>query len=227
MDQDNLEKLVQRAYEEMFALCKLPRMGAVVENKMTMLYGPPMMRPDLALVSFQGGAEDKSPQLTTWPGQLLYLNDPYRFGRSLRRHFKDAGIYGTLESSTIALAAVFPEASSRDADKWMRQTGAWAEWRKFSSGWVRRLLRAMQPRVIVVFGAKASESLEIDDDWRDEEYADYRGRVFGRGELAGCPAVYCHHLSQGVRKDEVAKCLNEVKLILANQTTVCGSELRD
>ena len=216
MDQDRLEKLVRQAYEEMFALRKLPGMGAVVKNKMTMLYGPPMMRPDLALVSFQGGSEDKSPQLTTWPEQLLYLNDPYRFGRSLRRHFKDAEIYETLQSSTIAFAAVFPEAASREAGKWMRQTGAWAEWRKFSSGWVRRLLRAMQPRVIIVFGAKASESLEIDDDWRDEKYAEYRGRVFGRGELVGCPAVYCHHLSQGVRKDEVAKCLNEVKLILAS-----------
>ena len=91
MDQDRLEKLVRQAYEEMFALRKLPGMGAVVKNKMTMLYGPPMMRPDLALVSFQGGSEDKSPQLTTWPEQLLYLNDPYRFGPESPTSFQGCG----------------------------------------------------------------------------------------------------------------------------------------
>ena len=57
--------------------------------------------------------------------------------------------------------------------------------------------------------------------------AERRGRVFGRGELVGRPAVYCHHLSQEVRKGEVTKCLNEVKLVLSSQSTILDSELRE
>ena len=213
MNQDRLEHLAQQAYDETRALRERSCMGEVV-GRMTILYGPPKLRPDLALISFQGGAEDPSPSSWTWPPSLRYLDSPYRFGRKLRRHFADAGLSGVLESSTVAMAAVFPEAPARDAAKWMARSGPRAEWRSFSSGWVRRLLLAMRPRAVLVFGKNASVSLGIDDEWRDETLVARRGRVFARGRVFGAPTVYCHHLSQGCKDDEVARCLDEIGLLV-------------
>ena len=213
MNQDRLEQLAQQAYDEARALRERSGMEEVV-GRMTILYGPPLLRSDLALISFQGGGGDPSPSPRTWPPRLLYLDDTYRFGRKLRRHFAAAGLSGVLESSTVALAAVFPEAPARDAAKWMARKGPRAEWRSFSSGWVRRLLLAMRPRVILVFGKNASVSLGIEDEWRDEMIAARRGRVFARGRVYGAPAVYCHHLSQGCKDDEVARCLDEIGLLV-------------
>ncbi|MYG28007.1 MAG: hypothetical protein F4213_18635 [Boseongicola sp. SB0677_bin_26] len=192
MEQYKLEHLTQQAYDEAHELCLRPGMGEVV-NRMTVLYGPPRARPDLALISFQGGAEDPTPSLTTWPRRLRYLDSPYKFGRNLRRYFDQAGLERVLEANTVAMAAVFPEAPACDARKWMARTGPRARWRRFSSQWVRRLLLAMQPRAILVFGHRASVSLGIDDEWVDEVYANHRGRVFARGHFFGSPAVYCHH----------------------------------
>ena len=142
MNQDRLEQLAQQAYDEARALRDQHDMGEVV-GRMTILYGPPLLRPDLALISFQGGAEDPSPSLRTWPPRLLYLDDPYRFGRKLRRHFSEAGLSRVLESSAAG-----------------------------------------------------------------------RGRVFARARVCGAPAVYCHHLSQGCKDDEVARCLDEIRLLV-------------
>ena len=118
-----------------------------------------------------------------------------------------------LKSSTVALAAVFPEARAHDAVKWIARTGPRAVWRTFSSGWVLRLLRAMRPKTVLVIGKNASVSLGIEDDWRDESIIPRRGRVFARGQVCEAPAVYCHHLSQGCKDDEVAHYLTEVRLL--------------
>ena len=72
MNQNQLRQLTQQAYDEAHALREQPGMGEVV-GRMTLLYGPPQLHPDLALVSFQGGAEDPSPSLRTWPPRLRYL----------------------------------------------------------------------------------------------------------------------------------------------------------
>ena len=213
MNQNQLRQLTQQAYDEAHTLREQPGMGEVV-GRMTLLYGPPQLHPDLALVSFQGGAEDPSPSLRTWPPRLRYLDSPYRFGRKLRRHFADAGLSSVLESGTVALAAVFPEAPARDAAKWLARTGPRAEWRSFSSVWVRRLLRAMKPKAVLLFGQNASVSLGIDKDWHDETIIPRRGRVFARGWVCGAPAVYCHHLSQGCKDEEVARCLREIGLLV-------------
>ena len=143
------------------------------------------------------------------------MDSPYRFGRNLQQSFERAGLLNVLETGTVALAAVFPEAPAREAWKWSKaRKGPRAQWRRFSPEWVERLLRAMQPRAILVFGKKASESLGIDDEWLDSEHAGHRGRVFARGHVFGSPAVYCHHLSQGWKTHEVARCLDGVKSIL-------------
>lgn len=134
------------------------------------------------------------------------------FGQALRKNFREAGLYEMLEKRTVAMATCFPEAPSGEATKWMRKTGPRAEWRRFSSDWVKRMIDAMRPRAVLVFGQKAATALGL--TWRDAKDQPCRGMVFGRAEVEGCPAVYCHHLSQGWKKDEVQACLAEVKRIV-------------
>lgn len=194
-----------------------------VAQKVTLLYGPPMVRPDVFLVSFQGGGGDPSSSLQTWPDKLLYLDDHYpdgtprkpndRFGETLQQSFRDAGLWETLTKRTVAMAACFPE--SANADQWMVKQGPRAEWRKFSSAWVKRLIAAMRPRVVLVIGSKASKALEVHDQWCDVERRESDSHmVYGRMKIEGFPAVYCHQLSQGWAKAEVQKCLCELKRIV-------------
>ena len=178
------------------------------------MYGPPMANPDLMLVSFQGGGGDSSPSEPTWPDRLRYLNSEFDFGRALRRQFREAGLYETLEARTVAMAACFPEAPANQSNGWMAKRGPRAEWREFSSNWVRRMVSAMRPRAVLLFGKKASKAVGLDDRWGDE-VLDSRGwRAFGRAEVEGCPAVYCQHLSQGWRRECVQTSLREVGRII-------------
>ena len=204
--------LAESMYRETFERLENPRWCEVVQ-KVTLLYGPPMVRPDVFLVSFQGGGGDTSPSRRTWPPRLLYLDDSHKFGQVLRKNFREAGLYEMLEKRTVAMASCFPEALRDEASKWTRKTGPRAEWRRFSSSWVRRMIDAMRPRAVVVFGQKASDALGLNNQWRDAKDQPRRGMVFGHAEVEGCPAVYCHHLSQGWKKEEVQACLAEVKRI--------------
>lgn len=213
-EQRELEGLARRMYRETMERCKDPRWREEA-RKVTLLYGPPMMRPDLFLVSFQGGGEDRSPSRETWPEQLVYLCDPYKFGSALRRNFAAAGLSETLAERTVAMAACFPEAPSAEANSWMAKQGPRAEWRMFSSDWVKRMITAMRPRAVLLFGDKASRALGLHSQWRDVQSRPSRGMVYARGEVEGFPAVYCHHLSQGWAKEEVQTCLAEVKCIVA------------
>lgn len=208
---ERLDRLAECMYRETFERLEDPCWSKDV-GKVTLLYGPPMVRPDVFLVSFQGGGEDPSPSCQTWPQRLLYLDDPYRFGKALRKNFREAGLYEMLEKRTVAMAACFPE--DKDAKKWQKKHGPEAKWRKFSSAWVRRLIVAMRPCAVLVFGDKASHALELNNQWRDEASRPRRGRIFARAEVEGCPAVYCHHLSQGWAREEVQACLAEVKRIV-------------
>ena len=212
-EQQELEQLAQCMYRETMERRKDLRWMEVAQ-KVTLLYGPPMMRPDVFLVSFQGGGKDRSPSRETWPEQLVYLCDTYEFGGALRRNFGAAGLSETLAKRTVAMAACFPEAPRAEASKWMVKKGPRAEWRVFSSDWARRMIAAMRPRVVLLFGSKASYALGLDNQWRDVQSQPHRGMVYGRGEVEGFPAVYCHHLSQGWAKDEVQTCLAEVKRIV-------------
>ena len=196
-EQRELEQLAQCMYDEAFSRLD----GAA--SKITMLYGPPLVRPDVFLVSFQGGGEDRSPSCRTWPERLLYLDDNYSYGTRLGNEFRRAGLFETLEKRTVAMAACFPEAGESEADQ--------AEWRVFSTNWVKRMLRATRPRVVLVLGRNASEALGLEDAWCDVECGPGRmGRVYGRAEMEGSPAVYCHDLPRA-STDDVQKCLIEVK----------------
>ncbi len=197
-------------YREILQRLEDPRMRGVVKHKVTAMYGPPMARPDVALVSFQGGGGDASPSQRTWPDRLLYIDDDFVFGRTLRRQFGDAGLDEVLRRRTVAMAACFPEARASESGRWTSKSGPRAEWRKFSTAWVRRMLAAMCPRAVLVFGTKTSLALGMEDRWRDVE-RDSRGwRAFGRARIEDCPAVYCQHLSQGWTRRWVQMSLREV-----------------
>lgn len=211
--QQEIERLARCMYRETMERLKRPRWKQVTQ-KLTLLYGPPMMRPDVFLVSFQGGGEDNSPSRKTWPEKLVYLSDPYKFGCTLRQNFCVAGLSETLAERTVAMATCFPEATSAEADKWMVKNGPRAEWRMFSSNWVKRMIVAMCPRAVLLFGDKASCALELRNQWRDVQLRPRRGMIYARGEVEGFPVVYCHHLSQGWAKEEVQMCLAEVKRIV-------------
>lgn len=212
-----LEALARQMYEQTAELLGDPFCGPVATEKITALYGPPILRPNLALVSFQGGGGDPSSTLDSWPDRLLYLDDDYVFGRALRKHFREAGLYETLATSTVAMAACFPEAPASESQKWMARSGPRAKWREFSSAWVKRLVQAMQPHAVLVFGSKASTSLGMDDSWTRTEHAPGRGMVFGVGHFEGAPAVFCHHLSQGAANTEVQRCLSTAKALTSGK----------
>ena len=209
--QKELERLARQMYEETFRPLDDLRMRRVVKHKITAMFGPPMVRPDVALVSFQGGGGDAEPSQRTWPPRLLYLDDDFAFGKTLRRAFDAACLHDVLERQTVALATCFPEAPESESEWWTVKTGPGAEWREFSSSWTRRMLVAMRPQAVVVFGAKASKAMEMEDIWQDTE-RDSRGWLaFGRGEIEQCPAVYCQHLSHGWKRECVEMSLREVE----------------
>ena len=212
--QAEIVELAHRMYEETFRRMEDARLRDVVEYRITAMYGPPMRNPELMLVSFQGGAGDASPSEAIWPDRLRYLDSEFDFGRALRSQFGEAGLDKTLEDRTVAMAACFPEAPAKESNRWMAKHGARADWREFSSTWVRRMVSAMRPRAVLLFGKKASEALGLEGHWRDEVF-DARGwRAFGRAELNGCPAIYCQHLSQGWRRESVQASLRMVRRII-------------
>ena len=215
--QRGVERLARQMYAETFKRLEVPRLRHVVKHKITVMYGPPMERPDLALVTFQGGGGDRSPSAPSWPSRLVYLDDDFAFGRALRDQFHAAGLYENLEKRTVALAACFPEAPSGQAKLWTRKNGPTAEWREFSVAWVKRMLGAMRPRVVIVFGKNASQAMGLDGVWRDEE-CDTRGwPAFGRAEIENCPALYCQHLSQGWKRACVQRSLRAAGHLLRSE----------
>lgn len=112
------------------------------------------------------------------------------------------------------MAACFPKAPASESYRWMAKRGSRAEWREFSSNWVRRMVAAMRPRAVLLCGKKASKAVGLGDRWSDETFDSRRWREFGRAELEGCPAVYCQHLSQGWSRQSVQTSLREVGRII-------------
>ena len=213
-DADTLNALAREMYTEIDQRLHDEEWAAVVTKEITALYGPPMMEPDLFLVTFQG-AGGRTWSRNTWPERLLYLDDKYKFGTNLRRICQSVRLTDSLNSRTVAMASCFPEASSREANRWMRDVGPHAQWRKFSAHWVRRMIKAMRPKVVIVFGKKASMSLDIEGDWQNETTrATDSVRAFALSEIEGRPAVYCQHLSQGWDKISVNTSLTAAKQIM-------------
>ena len=150
----------------------------------------------------------------SWPSRRLYLDDDYDFGTALRSLCYDAELAASLESSAMAFPAVFPQAPSSEARRWMNKKGPHSVWRRHSVDWVTRLVDAIQPKVVMVFGKYASDAFGI--RWENKECGPgRRGQIFGLSTFRGAPAVYCHHLSWGYAKPEASKCFEHAKRLIA------------
>ena len=115
-------------------------LGSVVKDGLLISYGPPILEPDLLLLSFQGGGTDQVVQ-KNWPKKLLHLNSPERFGKKLRELCCATGLYTSLETSTMAFPTVFPQGPSKEADCWEKGSGLYSVWCHHSVDWVERLVK--------------------------------------------------------------------------------------
>ena len=205
----SLLDLTQKMYGEVSELMHDNEMSTVVQHGLNVMYGPPMINPDVALITFQGGGADTTIQKSP-PSQLLYRNDPYKFGTALRKYMAVAGLSETLNNRTVAQSVIFPQAPTSQAASWMSKAGPKARWRIFSKEWTERLLDAQKPKAILVFGDKASNVIGI--EWRDVERRHKQNHMtFARADWRGIPVVFCHHLSIGCPADEAVRCMQEVK----------------
>ena len=210
---DSIEELLREAYSSTHDMLKDSTLGSVVQHGLLISYGPPIPQPDLLLLSFQGGGESPVVQ-ETWPRRLLYANDPYKFGTTLRGLCRDTGLYSSLQSSAMAFPAVFPQAPSSEAGRWMKKTGPHAVWRRHSADWVERLVKAINPRVVIIFGNKTSEVFDL--RWEKiERFHSQNHQTYGESTFQGAPAVFCHHLSQGFVKAEALKCFRYAKRLIS------------
>ena len=212
---DSIEGLLREAYSETHEMLRDPELGSVVKNGLLISYGPPIPEPDLLLLSFQGGGADQVVQ-KEWPKKLLYINSPYKFGKKLESLCRDTRLSESLRSSTMAFPAVFPQGPSKDANRWEKGTGPYSVWRHHSANWVERLVEAIDPKVVIVFGDRASRVFDI--RWEDTESAPGRGMTFGVSTFHDAPAVFCRHLSQGYSNPEVLKSFRHAQRLISERS---------
>ena len=224
MKNQKLIALEKQLYKEVDSLLKNEKMREVIKHGITPLYGPLMENPKIALITWQGGGADKIIQKET-PKQMLYLTDANAFGRTLRRYMNLCNLFKIFSTSTVAHALIFPQAPSNEAAKWGTKTKypLINKWREFSIRWNKKLLLAQSPELIIIFGKKVCEFLEI--EW-EEPYKHKNFTEFAEGYLklknpetnkeVLYKTIYCHHLSQGYTKEGVTKAFKRVKVILDN-----------
>ena len=68
----------------------------------------------------------------------------------------------------MAFPAMLPQAPDCEAGRWMRKTGSYPVWRDHAKFWVERLVKVIKPKVVIVFGVKASKVFDI--SWEDVEH---------------------------------------------------------
>lgn len=189
-----------------------PSLAGVVNHGLSICYGPVKWKPDLALITFQGGGADKTIQGKP-PGHFLYANDPYRFGKAVRRYSGEVGLLDTIKHNSIAHPVVFPQGPTPEAGKWLAASGPRAIWREFSIQILDQLLAAQKPKVMIVFGEKASKLLGI--EWSETRHNHPQHHMtFGIGKWKGTPSIYCHHLSIGCPSEEAHRCFLEAKKLI-------------
>lgn len=205
----NLNDLETELYQDVDKMLNSPDLASVVEHGLTPLYGPLIQHPNLALITGQGGGADNTIQSQA-PNELLYLADPYKFGSTLRRYMDSSGLSNTLRQSTVAHAAVFPQAPTSQAGKWLNPSDpARRQWVTFSMKWNAALLKAQRPKAMVFFGEKASKTFGI--NWSDTERNHAQNHLtFGKSDWQGIPAFFCHHLSIGCPESEALRCFDRV-----------------
>ena len=160
-DDQKLKELLREAYADTHEKMNDPKMRMVVKDGLIISYGPPISRPDMLLISFQGGANTHRDIHCTWPERLHYLDSTSKFGKNLRQVCRDTCLYHSLEHSTMALPVVFAQARDREADLWKRKAGPRADWRTHSVDWVKRLAREIRPKVVIASGTGTSDALGL------------------------------------------------------------------
>ncbi len=208
---ETIEKRVAKMYADMNALAITH--GDRIKRGYNVLYGPPMVKPKLMLISFQPGGEDGI-AYQTYPDTLAYVKDNFKFGKTLRKHMQEAGLSDVLEKHTVATTAVFAQAPASESSKWATGKGSYKIWREFSLESVRELIDLMHPEVIVIFGTKTKDIFKPELTNTRHNHKQHI-LTYGEGELEGIPLVYCMHLSQGWVASEVQKSFRKVKELLA------------
>ena len=213
---DSIEELLREAYSNTHEMLNDSTLGSVVQHGLLISYGPPIPKPDLLLLSFQGGGADQVVQ-KEWPKKLLYVDSPHRFGKTLEELCRVTGLYTSLKTSTMAFPTVFPQGPSKEADRWEKGSGPYSVWRHHSVDWVERLVKAINPKVVIVFGDRASRVFGI--SWEKiERFHSQNHQTFGVSTFQDATAVYCHHLSQGFVKSEALKCFEYAKRLISQRS---------
>ena len=215
-----LKEVEKQLYDEVKKYLKDRDLRSAVEYGLTPLYGPLMKNPDIALLTFQGGGANKLIQEKA-PHQMLYLNDNERFGNVLRKYMNECGLYEKFTKSTVAHAVIFPQAPVTMAQKWLSSKNEPIKfWRDFSVKWTKKLILLQNPKIIIIFGQKTENLLDVKWNNNTLEFPHY-----GEGEITisekensdnfeTFKVIYCHHLSQGYTSNGVRKCFNKVKEFL-------------
>ena len=209
---DSIERLLREAYSKSHEMLKDPELGSVVQHGLTISYGPPIYKPDLLLLSFQGAGDDKVVQ-KEWPKKLLYVDSPYKFGTNLRKLCRDTGLYPSLEKSTMAFPAVFPQ--DKETKHWRSEKEPYSVWRCHSVKWVERLVRVIEPKVVMVFGQETSKAFGIRWDNVERNHGQ-NWQTFGVSQFQAVPAVYCCHLSRYV-ESEALKCFRYAQRLICQE----------
>ena len=212
--QRKIEALLRKAYAETHEMLKDQELRSVVKDRLTISYGPPIYKPDLLLLSFQGASDDKTVQ-KKWPKKLLYLDGSPKFGNVLQSRCRDAGLYTTLETSTMAFPAVFPQ--DKTTKHWTTKREPYAVWRHHSVKWVKRLVRVVEPKVVIVFGQPTSKAFDIHWDKVERNHRQNH-QTFGVSTFQDAPAVYCNHLSRD-KTSATLRSLKYAKRLLAERRT--------
>lgn len=210
---DAIAGLLREAYSKSHEMLKDPELGSVVQHGLIISYGPPIPKPDLLLLSFQGAGDDKVVQ-KEWPKKLLYVDSPYRFGKKLRALCLATGLYTSLETSTMAFPAVFPQ--DKGAKRWGSEKEPYSVWRRHSVKWVERLVRVIGPKVVMVFGKEASKAFDIRWDKVERNHAQ-NWQTFGVATFQGAPAVFCQHLSR-CKESEALKSFRYAQRLISERS---------
>ena len=202
--QGDLEREVRCIYDEANAYATL---HGGVQYGMNVLYGPPILKPKVMIVSIQGGAADGRAPQTKWPTDFVYLTKEHPFGKRLVGDFESAGLGDILSDSVVATNIAFPQAP--DFGKWRGSLIAQA-WLKKSTSWVKELIRLMQPEVILTYGSPPFSRL----------VGRSKRQIVEQTTFNGTPLVACDHLaSRRLTRDDRSDAIDRVRRLIDSRAT--------
>ena len=166
--------------------------------RFSILYGPPVFRPDLLIVGSNPGfnADDLyDEEILTWPGKNEYTNKNWPLATKLRSIFSDAGLEAVLEKSLGTNQLFF---KSKGVDR--HETGlGWADnpldvrrqLEAYCAHELERLVRELEPNALLTLGLSVFDDI-ADVDRRDITSAKGR-RVASVGSAYGTTIIGVIH----------------------------------